>query len=90
MPKPNPKDKQNQKQNIVGKQLKDIIPSSFPHVREPKEIEYPQQGEKKYTPDNFPNELFPEWPNNETDLENLQKSLIPEEEEESDKKFMIP
>ncbi len=90
MPKPNPKDKQNQKQNIVGKQLKDIIPSSFPHVREPKEIEYPQQGEKKYTPDNFPNELFPEWPNNETDLENLQKSLIPEEEEESDKKFNDP
>ena len=90
MPKPNTKDKQNQKQNIIGKPLKDIIPSSFPHVREPKEIEYPQQGEKKYTPENFPNELFPEWSNNEIDLENLQKSLIPENEEELDKKFNDP
>ena len=90
MPKPNPKDKQNQKQNIVGKPLKDIIPSSFPHVREPKEIEYPQQGEKVYTPENIPIDLFPEWPNNETDLENLQKSLIPENEGELEQKYNDP
>ena len=90
MPKPNPKDKQNQKQNIIGKPLKDIIPSSFPHVREPKDIEYPQQGEKVYTPDNYPIDLFPEWPNNETDLENLQKSLVPENEEETEKKYEDP
>ena len=86
MPKANPKDKQNQKQNIIGKALKDIIPSSFPHVRDPKDIEYPQQGEKIYTPDYFPNELFPEWSNNETDIENLQKTLIPEIEEEPENK----
>ena len=90
MPKPNPKDKQNQKQNIVGKPLKDIIPSSYPHVREPKDIEYPQQGEKIYTPENIPIDLFPEWPNNETDLENLQKSLIPENEENSEQKYNDP
>ena len=90
MPKPNPKDKQNQKQNIVGKPLKDIIPSSFPHVREPKEIEYLQQGEKVYTPENVPIDLFPEWPNNETDLENLQKSLIPENEGELEQKYNDP
>ena len=90
MPKPNPKDKQNQKQNIIGKPLKDIIPSSFPHVREPKEIEYPQQGEKIYTPENIPIDLFPEWPNNETDLENLQKSLMPENEEKPEQKYNDP
>ena len=89
MPKPNLKDK-NQKQNIIGKQLKDIIPSSFPHVRDPKEIEYPQQGEKIYTPEYLPIDLFPEWSNAETDLENLQKSLIPENEEESGKKYTDP
>ena len=90
MPKPNPKDKQNQKQNIVGKQLKEIIPSSFPHVHDPKEIEYPQQGEKIYTPEYFPIDLFPEWPNNETDLENLQKNLIPENEGELEQKYNDP
>ena len=84
MPKQNPKDKQNQKQNIIGKALKDIIPSSFPHVRDPKEIEYPQQGEKLYNPEYLPNELFPEWSNNETDIETLQKNLIPENEEETE------
>ena len=92
MKKANPKDK-NQKQNIVGKALKDIIPSSFPHVRDPKDIEYPQQGEKIYSPENLPIDLFPEWPNNETDLEELQKSLIPEVEEgeePKDEKFNDP
>ena len=84
MPKQNPKDKQNQKQNIIGKALKDIIPSSFPHVRDPKEIEYPQQGEKLYNPEYLPNDLFPEWSNNETDIEALQKNLIPENEEETE------
>ena len=84
MKKGNPKDKQ--KQNIVGKPLKDIIPSSFAHVRDPKEIEYPQQGEKIYTPENTPTILFPEWPNNETDLEELLKSLAPPETEEEKEK----
>ena len=75
MKKGNPKDKQ--KQNIVGKPLKDIIPSSFTHVRDPKDIEYPQQGEKIYTPENTPTILFPEWPNNETDLEEYSNILLP-------------
>ena len=69
MPKPPTKDK-NQKQNIVGKALKDIIPSSYPHIQDLKEIEYPPQGEKVYSPENLPIELYPEWPSNETDLEN--------------------
>ena len=77
MPKPNPKDK-NQKQNITGKPLKDIIPSSFPHIQDPKEVEYPPQGEKIYTPENIPIDLYPEWPSNETDLDALLKPLIPE------------
>ena len=89
MPKTNLKDK-NQKQNIIGKQLKDIIPSSFPHVRDPREIEYPPQGEKIYNPEYLPIDLFPEWSNAETDLENVQKSLIPENEEESQKKYIDP
>ena len=86
------KDK-NQKQNIVGKALKDIIPSSYPHIHDPKEIEYPPQGEKIYTPENFPINLYQEWPTNETDLENLLKPLIPENEEsEKDKeeKYIDP
>ena len=92
MPKPNPKDKNAQKAFLVGKQLKEIIPSSYPHVREPKDVEFPQQAEKIYNPENTPIELFPEWPNNETDLETLQKSLIPEitEEQEQIPKYIDP
>ena len=90
MPKPNPKDK-NQKQNLAGKALKDIIPSSFPHVQEPKDIEYPSQGEKIYSPGNLPIDLYPEWPTNETDLENLLKSLVPENIEENEiEKYIDP
>ena len=92
MPKPTNKDK-NQKQNIVGKALKDIIPSSYPHIHDPKEIEYPPQGEKIYTPENFPINLYQEWPTNETDLENLLKPLIPENEEsekEKEEKYIDP
>ena len=91
MPKPNPKDK-NQKQNIVGKALKDIIPSSYPHVQDPKEVEYPSQGEKIYSPENIPAPLYPEWPKDETDLENLLKPLTPETEEENNEveKYIDP
>ena len=90
MPKPNPKDK-NQKQNIVGKPLKDIIPSSYTHVQDPKEVEHPQQGEKIYTPENLPTSLYPEWPSNETDLEALLKPLIPENQEgEEIEKYIDP
>ena len=90
MPKPNPKDK-NQKQSITGKPLKDIIPSSFPHVQDPKEVEYPSQGEKIYSPENLPINLYPEWPSNETDLENLLKPLIPENAEENEiEKYIDP
>ena len=88
MPKPNPKDK-NQKQNLAGKALKDIIPSSFPHVQEPKDIEYPSQGEKIYTPVNLPIDLYPEWPSNETDLENLLKPLNPQNSDENEKEKEI-
>ena len=88
MPKPTNKDK-NQKQNTTGKPLKDIIPSSYPHIQEPKEIEYPPQGEKIYTPENFPINLYPEWPSNETDLENLLKSLNVENAEEKEKEKEI-
>ena len=88
MPKPGPKDK-NQKQSIAGKPLKDIIPSSYPHIRDPKEVEYPPQGEKIYSPENAPIELFPEWPSNETDLESLLKPLTPEnEDQENIEKFI--
>ena len=90
MPKPPTKDK-NQKQNIVGKALKDIIPSSYPHIQDLKEIEYPPQGEKVYSPENLPIELYPEWPSNETDLENLLKPLIPENIEENEiEKYIDP
>ena len=91
MPKPNPKDK-NQKQNIIGKALKDIIPSSYPHVQDPKEVEYPSQGEKIYSPENIPAPLYPEWPKDETDLENLLKPLTPETEEENNEveKYIDP
>ena len=91
MPKPNPKDK-NQKQNIIGKALKDIIPSSYPHVQDPKEVEYPSQGEKIYSPENIPATLYPEWPKDETDLENLLKPLTPETEEENNEveKYIDP
>ena len=84
MPKPTNKDK-NQKQNIIGKSLKEIIPSSYPHIQDPKEVEYPPQGEKIFTPDNFPINLYPEWPTNETDLENLLKPLNTENQEEGEK-----
>ena len=88
MPKPGPKDK-NQKQSIAGKPLKDIIPSSYPHIHDPKEVEYPPQGEKIYSPENPPIELFPEWPSNETDLESLLKPLTPEnEDQENIEKFI--
>ena len=91
MPKPNPRDK-NQKQNIVGKALKDIIPSSYPHVQDPKEVEYPSQGEKIYSPENIPANLYPEWPKDETELENMLKSLTPENEEENNEveKYIDP
>ena len=77
------KDK-NQKQNITGKPLKDIIPSSYPHIQDPKEVEYPSQGEKVYSPENYPLDLYPEWPSNETDLETLLKPLLSESNEEGE------
>ena len=65
--------KKNQKndksKNINAKQIKDIIPSTFPHIREPSQISPPSNTDKIYTPQNLPNTLFEEWPNEtETDM----------------------
>ena len=65
--------KKNQKndksKNINAKQIKDIIPSTFPHIREPSQISPPSNTDKIYNPQNLPNTLFEEWPNEtETDM----------------------
>ena len=47
--------------------------------------------EKVYSPENLPIELYPEWPSNETDLENLLKPLIPENNEKNEiEKYIDP
>ena len=78
--KKNPKDKHNQK----GKEchsLKDIIPSSYEHIQESIGINPPETTLKVYNPENIPNPLFEEFPNDETDIETLQKSLLENPEE---------
>ena len=78
--KKNQKDKHNQK----GKEchsLKDIIPSSYEHIQESIGINPPETTLKVYNPENIPNPLFEEFPNDETDIETLQKSLLENPEE---------
>ena len=63
------KNQKNDKKNINAKQIKDIIPSNFPHIREPSQISAPSNIDKIYSPQNLPNTLFEEWPNEtETDM----------------------
>ena len=82
MPKASQKDKQ-QKTTIQGKSLKEIIPSNYQHIREPKDIQYPDQGENIYTPEYLPLNLFPEWDfSPETDIETFQSPLLQTEETE--------
>ena len=75
--KKNPKDKKGKE----GKALKDIIPSNYQHIREPKEIIPPTEIQKDFTPQNYPNDLFEEWPSDETDLNTFQQPLLENPEE---------
>ena len=61
MPKPNPKDK-NQKQNIIGKALKDIIPSSYPHVQDQKKSNTHLKAKKFIPPKTFQPLYIPNGP----------------------------
>ena len=62
--KKNQKEK-NQKQ-IIGKAVKDIVPSNYPHIRDTLPIPQPQTSDKVYYPETVPNDIPPEW--NETDI----------------------
>ena len=77
--------KKNQKEkNAKGKDshsIRDIIPSSYQHIREPKTINFPNNTEKIFSPENIPNPLFEEFPSDETDLETLQAPLLQNPEE---------
>ena len=75
--KKNPKDKKGKE----GKALKDIIPSNYQHIREPKEIIPPTDIQKDFTPQNYPNDLFEEWPSDETDINTFQQPLLENPEE---------
>ena len=76
--------KKNQKDNKKGKDgkpLNTIIPSNYQHIREPKEIISPSETEKVFSPQNYPNELSEEWPNEEIDINSFQKPLLENPEE---------
>ena len=73
--KKNPKDQKTQK-TIQAKPLKEIVPSSYPHIREPSPIQEPTEPHSEYTPQATPSEIFEEWPN-ETDISVLQAQLLP-------------
>ena len=75
------KKNQKEKKGKEGKLLKDIIPSNYQHIREPKELNQPTDFEKNFTPQNIPNELFEEWPNEITDLNTFQQPLLENPEE---------
>ena len=77
--------KKNQKEkNPKGKDshsIRDIIPSSYQHIREPKTLNFPNNTEKIFSPENIPNPLFEEFPSDETDLETFQAPLLQNPEE---------
>ena len=72
--KKNPKDKSLKSKE--GKSIKDIIPPNYEHIRDPLPLNPPQSIEKEYKPENYPQQLFEEWPSDETDINTLQSSLL--------------
>ena len=72
--KKNPKDKSLKSKE--GKSIKDIIPPNYEHIHDPLPLNPPQSIEKEYKPENYPQQLFEEWPSDETDINTLQSSLL--------------
>ena len=70
------KKNQKEKKGKEGKPLKDIIPSNYQHIREPRELNQPTEFQKNFTPQNIPYELFEEWPNEINDVNTFQQPLL--------------
>ena len=58
--KKNPKDQKTQK-TIQAQPLKEIVPSSYPHIREPTPIQEPTEPHPEYTPQATPSEIFEDF-----------------------------
>ena len=76
----NAKEQKTQK-TIQSKSIKEIIPSTYPHIQEPTPITEPQDPHPEYIPQTTPSEIFEEWPN-ETDISILQAPLLSFEQQQ--------
>ena len=75
MKKVNQKEKSQVKQKKIGKQLKEIIPSSCEHIREPIEVTHNQECDKHFIPEHPPIPMYEEWPIEREQVEEFLKPL---------------
>ena len=53
------------KEKKIGRQLKEIVPSTSKPPREIFPIRVPEATLREFTPESEPNDVFPEWPTDE-------------------------
>ena len=70
------KKNQKEKKGKEGKSLKDIIPSNYQHIREPKELNQPTEFQKKMVYNYLDLDSLEEWPNEINDVNTFQQPLL--------------